>query len=140
MSNNYTAPIFEKELKVNELQKNRFLYLKFKLNETQSDTLLKSNENTDFRVIEKLVKEQIFKSSKKSLVESDSIKKGIEFKTQKNNLSKLKHTYQTESTLPIPVFQTKEDRNNSFGTVIHEKTEEAFSDFDKLCEKYSEPL
>ena len=124
----------------NELQKNRFLYLKSKLNETQGDTLLKFKENTDFRVIEKLVKEQIFKSSEKSPVESNSIKKGIEFKTQKNNLSKLKHTNQTESTRPISVSQTKKDRNNSFGTVIHEKNEEAFSAFDKLCEKYSEPL
>ena len=124
----------------NELQENRIIYLKSKLNETQGDTLLKFKENTDFRVIEKLVKEQIFKSSEKSPVESNSIKKGIEFKTQKNNLSKIKHTNQTESTRPISVSQTKEDRNNSFGTVIHEKTEEAFSAFDKLCEKYSEPL
>ena len=47
----------------NELQKNRFSYLKYKLNETNGDSLLKFKENTDFRIIEKLVKEQIFKSS-----------------------------------------------------------------------------
>ncbi len=124
----------------NELQKNRILYLKSELNETWEDTLLKFKENTDFRIIEKLVKEQIFKSSEKSLVESDSIEKGIEFKPQKNNLSKLKHTNKTELPCPISVSQTKEDRNNSFGTVIHDKNEEVFSAFDKLCEKYSEPL
>ena len=66
--------------------------------------------------------------------------KGIEFKTQKNNLSKLKHINKTESPRPSSVSQTKEDSNKSFGTIIHEKNEEAFSAFDKLCEKYSEPL
>ena len=104
----------------NELQKNRFLFLKSKLNETKEDSLLKFKENTDFRIIEKLVKEQIFKSSEKFLVESDSIEKEIEFKTQKNNLSKLKNSNQTESPRTISVSQTQEDRNNSLGTVIHE--------------------
>ena len=124
----------------NELQKNRFLYLKSKLNETKEDSLLKFKENTDFRIIEKLVKEQIFKSSEKSFEESDSIVKETEFKKQKNNLSKLKKTNQIESPRTISVSQTKEDRNNSLGTVIHEKNDEAFSAFDKLCEKYSVPL
>ena len=58
----------------NELQKNRFLYLKSKLNETQGDTLLKFKENTDFRVIEKLVKEQISKSLEKSSIKQKRLK------------------------------------------------------------------
>ena len=82
-------------------------YLKSKLNETKEDSLLKFKENTDFRIIEALVKEQIFKSSLKSFEEFDSIEKETEFKTQKNNLSKLKKTNQTESPRTISVLQTK---------------------------------
>ena len=50
----------------NELQKNRLSDLKSKFNETHKSTFLEFKENTDFRVIEKLVKEQISKSTEKS--------------------------------------------------------------------------
>ena len=124
----------------NELQKSRLQFLKSKIHETQGCNLMNFKENTDFRVIEKLVKEQISKSPKKSLVESKSVKERIEEKTQKNILSELKHTNQTESIRPLLIPQTKAGRNISFETVIHEHSEETVSAFDKLCEKYSEPL
>ena len=124
----------------NELQKSRLQFLKSKIHETQGCNLMNFKENTDFRVIEKLVKEQISKSPKKSLVESKSVEERIEGETQKNILSELKLTNQTESIRPLLIPQTKAGRNISFETVIHEHSEETVSAFDKLCEKYSEPL
>ena len=55
---------------------------------------------------------------KKSHVESESIKKRIEVKTQKNSLSEFKKTNQTESTPLISISETKEDRKISFGQIM----------------------
>ena len=121
----------------NELQKSRLVDLSSKLHETQGSTLLELKENTDFRVIEQLVKEQISKSPEKLSLESESIEKRIEGKTQKNSLTKSK---QTGATRPLSVPETKEARNISFETVIHEHSEESVSAFEQLCETYSEPL
>ena len=124
----------------NELQKSRLVDLSSKLHETQGSTLLELKENTDFRVIEQLVKEQISKSPEKLSVESESIEKRIEGKTQKNSLTKSKQTGQTETTRPLSVLENKQARNISFETVIHEHLEETVTAFEQLCETYSEPL
>ena len=124
----------------NELQKSRLVDLSSKLHETQGSTLLELKENTDFRVIEQLVKEQISKSPEKLSVESESIEKRIEGKTQKNSLTKSKQTGQTETTRLLSVLENKQARNISFETVIHENSEETVSAFEQLCETYSEPL
>jgi len=97
-------------------------------------------ENTDFRVIEHLVKEQISKSPEKLSVESELIEKRIEGKTQKKSLTKSKQNEQTVTTKPLSASEIKEARNISFETVIHEHSEESVSAFEQLCETYSEPL
>ena len=71
-------------------------------------------ENTDFRVIEHLVKEQISKSPEKLSVESELIEKRIECNTQKKSLTKLEQTEQTVATKPLSVSESKEARNISF--------------------------
>ena len=124
----------------NELQKNRLLDLTSKLHKTQWSSLVELKENTDFRVIEHLVKEQISKSPEKLCVESELIEKRIEGKTQKKSLAKSKQTEQTVATRLLSVSESKEARNISFETVIHEHSEESVSAFEQLCETYSEPL
>ena len=76
----------------NELQKSRLLDLTSKLHKTQGSSLVELKENTDFRVIEHLVKEQISKSHENLNVELELIAKGIEGKAQKKSLAESKQT------------------------------------------------
>ena len=123
----------------NELQKSLLSDYKSKPDEIRGGPFLAFKENTDFRVIEKLVKEQISKTQEKSLEKSESIEKRMEGETLKSSLSEFKQTNQTKSTL-LSVSETEEDMNISFESVIHEHSEETVSSFEKLCETYSEPL
>ena len=122
-----------------ELQKSLLSDYKSKPDEIRGGPFLAFKENTDFRVIEKLVKEQISKTQEKSLEKSESIEKRMDGETLKSSLSEFKQTNQTKSTL-LSVSETEEDMNISFESVIHEHSEETVSSFEKLCETYSEPL
>ena len=124
----------------NELQKNRLPNDKSKVNEFRESTFMKYKENTDFRIIEKLVKEQISRIQVKSKVEAESNEKRIDVKKQKNNLSEYKKNNSTKTTPLLSVSKTKGDSNISFETAINVNSEETVSSFEKLCETYSEPL
>ena len=124
----------------NELQKSRELNLKSLLHKTQGRSLVELKENTDFRVIEHLVKEQISKSPEKLNLESQLIEKRIDGKTLKKRLVKSKQTELAVETKPLAVSESKEVRNFSFETVIHEHSEGSVTAFEQLCVTYSEPL
>ena len=124
----------------NDLQKSRLLDLTFMFHKTQESSLVELKENTDFRVIEHLVKEQISKNPVKLSVESELIEKRIEGKNQKKSLAKSKQTEQTVANKPLSVSERKKARNISFEAVIHEHSEESVSAFEQLCETYAEPL
>jgi len=125
---------------LSELQNIQLPDLKFKLQKSQGGTILKFKENTDFRVIEKLVKEQISKISNKSRLESESTKKRIEGQKQKNSSLEFKHCNQLKSIPPPSVKGAEEYVNITFEKVVQEYSEETFSVYEKLCEKYAEPL
>ena len=125
----------------NDLQKSRLLDLSFMFHKTQVSSLVELKENTDFRVIEHLVKEQISKSPKKLSVESELIENRIEgSKTQKKSFTKTEQTEQSVETKTLSISDNIEARNISFETVIHGHSEESVSAFEQLCETYSEPL
>ena len=123
-----------------ESQNSRFPEIISKFEENHGKTFLEFKENTDFRVVEKLVKELISKSTEKSKVESESIGNTIEDNTQNKNLYKYTQTNQTESSPLLGFSKTKEESNFSLETVIHDNSEEKDSAFEKLCETYSGPL
>ena len=82
-----------------ELQKSLLSDYKSKPDEIRGGPFLAFKENTDFRVIEKLVKEQISKTQEKSLEKSESIEKRMEGETLKSSLSEFKPPNQTKSAL-----------------------------------------
>ena len=131
---------FGKNPDAEKLQKIRLAELTSQLHKHHDASVGELVENTDFRVIEHLVKEQISKSAEKLDAKSDSKELRTEGETQDNCGSKSRQTEQKEVIQPISVIENRVAPDISFETIIQENTEDTMSAFDQLCETYSEPL
>jgi len=113
----------------------------FKLEEDANLTIKKMEEKFDFRSVEQLVKDQIFKNEERdsSLVESNLINSIENFKlgrySNRNPADKQNLIYQKDTNANNSI-----DNFNSSNSVEIEKLEGATSAYLKLSNKYAEPL
>ena len=104
-------------------------------------SLEKLAEKLDFRLIEKLVKEQITISTEKSAVKNDSKEDVIPANIDEKDASKID---EPEKTNAVP-HSLKLDENQKEAEIllesdVHENAEDSISAYEKLCATYAKPL
>ena len=122
-------------------QQSRLVELASQFENFEKLTLDQLAEKLDFRVIEKLVKEQISQSSVQETVPEASSESNAKEVFQENGGSKSKSAEQTNAVSQThPVEETQTEPEIAPESVVQENSVESISAYEQLCVTYADPL